>query len=231
MLANVLTTLALAAAVAAVAVSADRRAVAARVGVAIAVAGVVIVAGETVSRPLLLNGVSDPDDRAAAAAVWDAFLGDLRTTGLLLAASGAVLAAASASLIRPIEVEQPLRTAWRIVSTEPDATLARVARAAVLVACGVLLIAQPAAALRIAVTLVGVYVVYKGVEAFLRLINRPADRAATAGPSGRERRRARVLAVPVAATLLVAAVLAAFLAGGGVDEPCRPCPAATSSKR
>jgi hypothetical protein len=83
----------------------------------------------------------------------------------------------------------------------------------------VLLIAQPAAALRIAVTLVGVYVVYKGVEAFLRLINRPADRAATARPSGRERRRARVLAVPVAATLLVAAVLAAFLAGGGVDEP------------
>jgi hypothetical protein len=216
-LAYALAALTLAAALAALWLSADRRAAAARLGVAIAIAGVVIVAGETLARPLVLGAVSDPDARAAAGAVWDAFLGDLRTAGLLIAGSGAVLGAAAASLIRPIAVEQPLRTAWRSVATEPDATLLRVARAALLVAGGVLLIAEPAAALRIAATLVGVYVLYKGVEALLRLINRPPDAAAPR--RGTARSRARQLAVPVAATLLIGAALAAFLAGGGVDEP------------
>ena len=45
--------------------------------------------------------------------MWDAYLGDLRTTGWLIAGAGAVLAAAAASLIRPLEVEARLRAAWR----------------------------------------------------------------------------------------------------------------------
>lgn len=61
--------------------STDRRGAAARLGLAIALAGMVIVAGDVVARALVLDRVSEPDDRAAAAAVWDAFLGDLRTAG------------------------------------------------------------------------------------------------------------------------------------------------------
>lgn len=80
-LAYVLAGLTLAAAIAAVAVSTDRRGAAARLGLAIALAGMVIVAGDVVARALVLDRVSEPDDRAAAAAVWDAFLGDLRTAG------------------------------------------------------------------------------------------------------------------------------------------------------
>ena len=44
----------------------------------------------------------------------------------------------------------------------------RIARAAVLIAAGALVIAQPEAALRVGATLAGVYVLYKGVEAILR---------------------------------------------------------------
>lgn len=137
----------------------------------------------------------------------------------MIAASGAVVAAAAASLIRPIEVEQPLRATWRIVSSEPEATPLRVVRGAALVAVGVLVILEPVAVLRIVATLVGVYAVYKGAEALLRLISRPVDGVAAREPSGRSGRRARRVAVPVAATLLIGAALAAFLAGGGLDEP------------
>jgi MFS family permease len=213
-LALVLAALTLAAAIGALAVSQDRRWAAGRLGLAIAVAGVAVVAGDVIARALVLDRVGDPETRAAAAAVWDAFLGDLRTAGWVIAGSGAVVAAAASSVIRPIEVERPLRAAWRIVSTEPESTIPRVARAALLVAAGVLVIAEPAAAARIVATLVGVYLLYKGIEALLRVINRPPE---VTRPSGR--RPARRLAVPVAAALLIAAALAVFLTGGGVDEP------------
>lgn len=215
LLAYVLWGLTLAAAVAALAVAANRRRAAAGLGLAIVVAGVVIVAGDVVARALVLDRVAEPDARAAAGAVWDAFLGDLRTTGWLLAGCGAVLAAAAASLIRPVGVEEPLRAAWRIVTTEPEATVPRVARGAALVAAGVLVIAQPASALRIAASLVGVYVLYKGLETILRSIYRPDERGAAAETVGRLRR----IAVPALAALLIGAALAAFVARGGVDEP------------
>ena len=51
------------------------------------------------------------DAAAAPAAVWDAFLGDLRTAGWVIAGAGAVIAAAATSLIRPIGIEEPLRAA------------------------------------------------------------------------------------------------------------------------
>ena len=71
------------------------------------------------ARAVVLDRVDEPDERAAAGAVWDAFLGDLRTAGWLLAGVGAVVAAAAASLIRPVDVEEPLRAAWRVVVDEP----------------------------------------------------------------------------------------------------------------
>ena len=167
LLAYVLWGLTLAAAVAALAVAANRRRAAAGLGLAIVVAGVVIVAGDVVARALVLDRVAEPDARAAAGAVWDAFLGDLRTTGWLLAGCGAVLAAAAASLIRPVGVEEPLRAAWRIVTTEPEATVPRVARGAALVAAGVLVIAQPASALRIAVPALAALLIGAALAAFV----------------------------------------------------------------
>ena len=95
-----------------------------------------------------------------------------------------MLAAAAASLIRPIEVEQPLRAAWRIVTSEPRTVGLRLARGVALVAVGVLVIAQPWSMLRILATLVGVYALYKGLEAILRMLNGPPPPPARANDRG-----------------------------------------------
>ena len=208
----VLAALTLAVMAAALAVGEDRRRTATRLGVALVVAGIAIVAAEVAARALVLDGVRAGDLRAAAGAVWDAFLGDLRRAGWLLAGSGAVLAAAAASLIRPLELEEPLRAAWRIATAQPKSAPARLARGAVLLAVGLLLILEPVAALRIAATLVGVYLLYKGVEVLLRLISGPEPRRTRGTP------RVRRIAVPVVAALLIGAGIAAFIERGGVDE-------------
>ena len=86
----VLPALTLVAAGAALAVSPDRRRTVATLGVGAAVAGVTIVVVLLVARVLALGRVSGADPRAAAGAIWDAYLSDLRTWGLVLAVSGAM---------------------------------------------------------------------------------------------------------------------------------------------
>jgi hypothetical protein len=211
-LAYVLAGLTLAAAGAALVLSGDRRRTAFQLGCGAIAAGVLIAAFDVVARALVLSRVRDPDQRAAAGAVWDAFLGDLRTAGWLIAGAGAVVAAAAGSLMRPRELEEPMRAAWRIVTSEPDRTVWRVVRGVALIAAGVIVIAQPLATVTIAATLLGVYAVYKGLGALLRMTYRPA------GEAGR-RPRARTIVVPAVATLLVAAAIAAFVGTGGVDAP------------
>ncbi len=208
----VLALLTVAAAAGALALSADRRRAAANLGIAIAVAGVVIVVAQLVARTIVLDRFDAPEQRAAAAAVWDAYLGDLRTTGWLIAGAGAVLTAAAASLIRPLEVEARLRAAWRIVSAEPRSPALRVVRGLALVAVGALLIAQPAAVLQVLVTVGGVYVLYKGLEAIMRVVNGRA-------PAERPRLRWRAIAVPIAAVLLVGGATVTYATAGGIDEP------------
>ena len=51
--------------------------------------------------------------------MWDAFLGDLRAAAWVLAGSGAVVAAAAASLLRPLDVNAIVRGAARIATDEP----------------------------------------------------------------------------------------------------------------
>jgi hypothetical protein len=206
--------LAVAAAAGLFVLSADRRAAAARLGLAVAVAGVVIVMAQAVARAVVLDRFDDPDARAAAGAVWDAYLGDLRAAGWLIAGTGAVLAAAARSLIRPIEVEEPLRHVWRAVSTEPASPWLRALRGIALIAVGVLVIVLPAALLQLVLTLAGVYALYKGLEAILRLINGPA----VAEPP---RIRVRRPAAGVVAALVVTGAAVAFVTGGGVDEPAQ----------
>ena len=85
--------------------------------------------------------MGEPDGRAAAGDVWDAFLGDLRTAGWAIGLAGAVVAAAAASLIRPVAIEGPLRALWRVATTEPRRRGCGRAPAA-LVAVGALVVAR-----------------------------------------------------------------------------------------
>ncbi len=217
-----LAALTLAAAIAALAVSPDRRSTALRLGIGVAGAGIAVAIVYAIARAIVLDRFHDPEDRAAASAVWDAFLGDLRTFAWVLAGSGAVISAAAASIIRPVDLERPLEAAWRIVTTEPKRPWPRVARAAAFAATGVLVVVKPLAALQVVATLVGAFLVYIGLEAVLRLIYRPPDEAAEEAHTQRTaalRRRLRSVAVPAIAVVLIAGGVAAFLAGGGTDAP------------
>ncbi len=208
-----LAALTLACAAAAIWLAPDRREAVSRLGFATAAAGVVIVIAYLAVREIVLAGVADPDDRAAAAAVWRAFLGDLRTFGWVLAASGCVIAAAAASLIRPIELEARIAAVWRRATREPRTTAGKLVRAGALIVAGVLVITQPLTVVQAAAIVAGVYVAYKGLEAALRAIYRPEEAHA---PSGRG---ARIAIVAALAAILVAGSAGAFVASGGTSVP------------
>jgi hypothetical protein len=218
-LAWALALLSFAAAGAALARSADRRRTASQLGIGIACAGLAITIASTVVRAIAIDRLSGPDTRDATAGVYDAFLGDLRTFGWVLAGVGALVAAAAASLIRPVELEGALRRAWRVARTEPATAGWRLLRAAALAAAGVLLIAQPAAALQVAVTVLGVFLLYEGLETVLRMIYRPPDPDAL--PRRARRRHSGRIAVPVVTALLIGGAFAAFVLGGGTDAPAQ----------
>jgi hypothetical protein len=208
-LAYVLAALTLIAAAAALVLAPDRRRAVARLGVGAAVAGVTIVAVLLTARALVLARVGGADERAAAGAVWDAYLSDLRTWGTVLAVSGVVVAAAASALVRPVGVEGPLRAGWRLATTEPARPAARAVRGVVLIAAGLLVILESTVALQVAATLAGALLLYAGVTAVLRLISPSAEGAPAPRPGG------RVLAVPLAAVVLVVAADVAFFASGG----------------
>lgn len=215
----------------ALALSGDRRRTVVELGVGVAVAGGLLVAGYAIARSIAVHQVSGPQNQAAAGAVWDAFLGDLRTAAWILAGSGAVIAAAAASLIRPVDLGEPLRQALRLATAEPARPLLRVARGVVLLAAGIFVIAARDAVLTILLTAVGIFLIYEGVSAVLRVIYRPPEVAAAEEPVAdegedeeRELREAEVetpapgrrrLAAPVLAAVLVVAAVAAFVGTGG----------------
>jgi uncharacterized membrane protein HdeD (DUF308 family) len=220
MLAVLLAGLTVLAAAAALVASTDRRRTVARLGVASIAAGVAVVVAYVVARVILLAGLHDPDERAAAAAVWREFLGDLRSLGLVLAGAGAIAAAAASSLIAPDELETRARRVWRIVLREPANTWLRVLRGLVLIAAGVLVVAEPTAALQVVAVFGGVVLVHEGAQALLRLIYRPPRRRPEhEAQEPQEPRRWRRLAVGAAAALAIAATGTVFIAAGGVDEP------------
>src|SRR5215207_878977 len=215
LLAPMLAALALALAAAGIALAPDRRLAVARLGAGTAAAGIAIVIGYGVARAIALEQVSGAEDRAAGGAIWDAFLADLRTAGWVLAGSGAVLAAAASSLLRPVEIEPVLGRLRRWAASEPSSPALVAVRGIVLVVAGGLVVARPDAALELLATLAGVYLVYAGVGVLLRLVYRPERRDAA-----RERPRiGRRLAVAGIAALAIAGAWTAFAAGGGASEP------------
>jgi hypothetical protein len=202
---------------AAIWVAADRRRTVTDLGIGAAAVGVLIVLLYAFGRGTLLDLFDDPQAHDAAEAVWDAYLGDLRRAGWVLAVSGVVAAAAAASLIRPIEIEEPLRRVWEALAREPEATWARVARAAGLVAAGIVVLADREAVLQLLFTLVGAYLVYAGIVAILRLVYRPEPEAELEpAPASRRGRRFAVAAIAV---LVVGVSVTAFAATGGTSAP------------
>ena len=201
----------------ALAVAPDPRQAVVELGVHAAVAGVLLVVAYAVTRSMAIEHVNGPDEQGAARAVWDAFLGDLRTSAWILAGSGAVVSAAAASLIKPRPFGQPLRVAAEWLSTEPKQPALRVLRGAIFVAAGVTVLIERDAVLSLLLTAFGIYLIYEGVSMVLRLVYRREEQEREEEPDQRPARpaRRRRLATALVPVVVIAIVVAVFLGSGG----------------
>ncbi len=197
----------------ALALAGDRRRTVVELGIGAAVAGVLLVVLLNLARSAAIGSVDGADEQDAVAGIWDAYLGDLRTAGWILAGCGAVVAAAAASLIRPVDIREPLARAASWVAAEPQGTGGRVLRGALLVLVGIVVIVARDAVVELLITAAGVYLVYAGLTAILRVIYKPPVEAES-HPRGRSPRRLIAVAIPVA--LLVIGI-GAFVGTGGVS--------------
>ena len=192
--------------IAAVAISPSRRRTARGAGIAVAVTAALVIVALEIGRALVAGRFAAPEDGAAAQAVWDAFLGDLLVWNIALAVSGAVIAAAASSLIRPVEMAPLAGRAWAVVAATPESPTRRALRAVALLVVGAAILVAPDLSARLAAAALGVTLAYLGIAELLRL-TLPAD----AGPR-RERGRARIgWRRPVVAALAAAGAIAAVI--------------------
>jgi Short repeat of unknown function (DUF308) len=212
-LAFLLALLAVVLAAAAIWTARDRRRTVMQLGTGIAAGGVVAVVALDVLRTIAVAHVQGADEQEAAGAVWDVFLGDLHTAAWVFAGSGAVVAAAAASYLKPVDIREPLSRAIGWAATEPERPLLRGIRAVVLLGLGIVVVLNPETVVRLLVTLLGIYLIYAGVSALLRLTYDPEAERLQPAPRTRRRR----LLIPAVAAALILLGSGAFVASGGTS--------------
>jgi hypothetical protein len=206
---TVLPILALAALALAVVVAPDRRTAITRSGIAFGAAGVVAAIALELFRVYVIDHsygtaeLTNADVRGAVGGLWDAYLGDLMTWILGLTALAWIVAAASASLLAPYSATAGLGR-LRILARRPATAAGRAIRAAVALVAGLVVILNPALALRVLAVVGGAVLVYVGIGELLTAVAPAQPRTPTARP--RLRRR----------LLMVTAVLGAVVIGTGI---------------
>ena len=215
MLSFVLIVAALVSAAAAIALAAEWRRAVQLLGFSVAgfaAAAVLLLAGARVAVERLSSDLEV--DRRAAGAVWNAFLGDLSSLLLVVAAIATVVAAAVVSQATLPDLVPALRRGWEFASRTPRRVVWRVARGAALAIVGVAILLEPQSALRLVAVAGGLLVLYAGVD---ELLGAARERRAAAAEIGR--RDVLASLAPVAVGVVAFAVVALFLARGGTTAP------------
>jgi hypothetical protein len=194
-----------------------------KVGVAVAVAGVALVAVALIVPRAASAAVGDPTVKAALRSALEIFVGDLQTLGVWVIGYGVVAAAlATASAPRRDAIDARVlglvaRDRWQ--AWQPTTTTGRLVRAGVVIGAGLVLVLQRDVVVPLAVAAVGAYVAYVGVVQLLSVVGRTtADKVlARAGtdPERREKEK-RTAAVLVVGAVLLAIISAAGLVATGV---------------
>jgi hypothetical protein len=195
--------------------SRDRRRTLLVFGIAVVGCGVVAAVALGVIRTVVLGRIDDTGIRDAAEGIWDAYLGDLRNGLYLFAACGAVLAAAASSLLRPVDVAEPLRRGWAAVTKVPERRWVRVLRAIAFVVVGVLIVIWPDAFIHLIGLLIGLYIAYAGVSELMRITIAPPSEEHRAAEMARGRRTLVIAGIASAVIIIGGAI---FVAGGGISE-------------
>lgn len=205
----------------AVATARDRRLTVIRIGGWTAAVAAVALVGLFAGRAALLDAYANESDalHGAVGAAWDAFFDGLHTWALVVGAFGLILAAAASSVLRPVDAASPAQRAWGLITRPPVSTGGRVARAAVGLAFGLLLLLEPADALEAAVTIAGAYVIYFACTEILGVIELVPGEELRA--VARERRHRRALSLALATPVLVVLVAVVVLTSGGGSAAAR----------
>src|SRR3954454_13593389 len=212
-------------------VAPGRRRAAIRAGVAIAVLAAVLLVSMKVVRLAVLDRIDAGEQRDAAAAVWDEFMGDLSSWALILGAVGVVLATTAASLLRTFDLHEPLRAAWDRIVHEPERRSSRVWWAVGLLVVGLLMVFAAAELLRALIIALGVYLVARAVSALvaalaewrgwsLERVEAAAQEARESDPISTRRVVAVTAGLVVVAAAAVAIGLSLVLRPG--DESAKP---------
>lgn len=173
-------------------------------------AGFVAVAGLLATAFVIVRGLVVPASDDVAEAVFDALLGDLLWWVAVVGAAGTLLAAASASLVDPADARAVPRALLARARREPDARGRRFVRACAFIAAGLLVVAFPTAALVLAASTIGAYLVVVGLIDLLDTLLGPA-RTSTAEPNDAHARLPRVPLAFAAMALAVPFVAAAVV--------------------
>jgi hypothetical protein len=154
-------------------VAEDRRRHVVYGGVAIGIAGGVVVIGLLVAKAIVLGNVADDDSRDAATAAWDSFFGDLRVLALGIGALGLVFAATAASVIAPDEVEDWVDRLRRVLTTQPQSRAWRLGRGLAVIGLSLFVILKPTYAVQVAVVIAGGYGLFFGIGEVLHVVAPP----------------------------------------------------------
>ena len=186
-------------------------------GLAVALASALALVAYAIARSLFLNSIDDELDRRALGAVWNAMLGDFRNWNLVLTGTGVGVAAVAASVLKPFEVDEPVRRLVGGMTSPPSAPIARLAWAIGLVAVGIAAVVSPADVTQVLVVVGGVYLLFRGASELLRFTFRPPT--ATDQASQRKRRRHFVRLLITAAVLAgIVITVVSLSTGGKTDE-------------
>jgi hypothetical protein len=213
----------------AIALAPSRRAAFTGAGMALAAGGAAVAAALLAWRALAVDsveqsGLLESDDvRAAAGAVWDGYLGDLRAWALMAIGAGLVLTAVGGAGLRPAGVAGDVRRLLLAFTVRPPSRGARAARALFALGLGALLLLKPTLALQFGALVVGCALVLVGTDELVSAIERVRREPA---PLAARRRVVAGLAGSAGAIVLaVAAVGVAAALRGDSDEEPAPVPA------
>ncbi|HEY7375735.1 MAG TPA: hypothetical protein VIF57_26495 [Polyangia bacterium] len=172
----------------------------------LALAGLLILMLQPLGRRLVSLVPDAPIARAAAADLYDAFTHGLDGIAYGLVGVGLVLAAAAQSLLGRSWLPDTARRAWAFLAHAPASPALQLARGAVLLAAGVLVVLRPWPAIATLGFGAGVALAFVGLQQLFRVILRgPREQPAAVGHgAGRGVKVRAVVTVAVAGALALA---------------------------
>jgi hypothetical protein len=194
-------------------ISHDRRRTTQQLGIGLALGGLTVAALYAFGGDLAAR-VAVPGRAGAVTAVWRAFGHGLLVQALLVAGAGAVIAAVAAAAKRTPSSHAP--------GDERLTSSARLGRSLLAIAAGVVIVLEPGAAVTVAVSAAGLFLVFIGVRGVIDVA--AASRVARGSAGHRAGRIVSRLAAPAVAVVALAAA-GAIVATGGEDEAAAVTPA------